>query len=144
MKDKKVWLTILYVIFILFNILLSPKLIVVNAYALIMGLIIILSIKWEEYSELLYYFVLLFSVMDFTFNLPLMGRFNIYYMHIALLILTIIMAMTYIKRRPLPKLMNVAKNKYTLFLFIFIAYMVLSVSWVENRGMAFKYLITLS
>jgi len=141
LKDKKKWLTILYVLFILFNIVLSPSLIVLNGYALIMGLIIIFFIKWEKSSELLYYFVLLFSVMDFSFNLPVMGRFNIYYMHIALLILTIIMAIGYSKKRPLPKLTEVAKNKYTLFLFVFIVYMVLSLSWAENRGMALKYMI---
>ena len=141
LKDNKKWITIPYIFFILFNIVLSPSLIVVNAYALIIGLIIIYYIKWEKYSELLYYFVLLFSVMDFSFNLPVLGRFNIYYLHIALLILTITMTIAFIKRRPLPKLTNVASNKYVLFLFIFIVYMILSVSWAENRGMALKYLI---
>ncbi|SPF44874.1 conserved membrane hypothetical protein [Candidatus Desulfosporosinus infrequens] len=141
MKDKKKWLTILYTLFILLNIVLSPSLIVVNAYALIMGLIIVFYIKWENLPELLYYFVLLFSVMDFSFNLPVLGRFNIYYLHIALLILTIMMLIALSKKRPLPKLADVAHNKYSLFLFIFIVYMLLSVSWAENRGMALKYLI---
>jgi len=78
--------------------------------------------------------------MDFSFNLPVM-HFNIYYLHIALLILTIIMAVAYIKRRPFSKLTDVAKNKYTLFLFIFIVYMVLSLSWAENRGAGINYMV---
>ncbi|MDR3539689.1 MAG: O-antigen ligase family protein [Desulfosporosinus sp.] len=141
LKDKKQWITILYVLFILFNIVLSPSLIVINAYALIIGLIIVFSIKWEKPSELLYYFVLLFSVLDFSFNLPVMGRFNIYYLHIALLILTITMLIARFKQQPLPRLTDVTKNKYSLFLFIFIVYMILSVAWAENRGMALKYMI---
>ena len=141
LKNKKEWITGLYALFILFNIVRSPSSIVVCVYALILGLIIIYSIKWENSSELLYYFVLLFSVMDFAFNLPVSGRYNIYYLHIALLILTITMVRAFIKRRPLPKLMDIAKNKYSLFLFIFIVYMVLSVSWAENRGTALKYMI---
>ncbi|MDR3587449.1 MAG: O-antigen ligase family protein [Desulfosporosinus sp.] len=141
MKDKKKLITILYVLFILFNMVLSPSLIVINAYALIMGLIIIFYIKWEKPPELLYYFVLLCSVLDFSFNLPVLGRFNIYYLHIALLILTIIMVIARFKKRPLPKWTDVAHNKYSLFLFIFIVYMLLSVTWAENRGMALKYMI---
>ena len=141
MKDKKKLITILYVLFILFNIVLSPSLIVINAYALIMGLIIVFYIKWEKPSELLYYFVLLCSVLDFSFNLPVLGRFNIYYLHIALLLLTITMVIARFKKRPLPKLTDVAHNKYSLFLFIFIVYMLLSVTWAENRGMALKYMI---
>lgn len=140
-KDKKNLISILYALFILLNFILNTSLIVVDAYALILGLIIIYYIKWEKPAELLYYFVLLFSVMDFSFNLPMLGRFNIYYLHIALLILTIAMARNFITSRPLPKLRDVTSNKYILFLVIFIVYMVLSLAWVQNRGMAFKYLI---
>ena len=141
LKDKKEWITGLYALFILFNIVLSPSLMAVSGYALIMGLIIIYHIKWEKSSELLYYFVLLFSVMDFAFNLPVSGRFNIYYLHIATFILTLTMAVSLIKRRPLPKLKDIYSNKYVLFLIIFIVYMLLSLSWAENRGMAVKYIV---
>lgn len=141
LKDKKEWITGLYALFILFNIVLSPSLIVVSVYALSMGLIIIYNIKWEKSSELLYYFVLLFSVLDFAFNFPVSGRFNIYYLHIAMFILALTMTVSFIKRRPLPKLKDVYSNKYVLFLIIFIAYMLLSVSWAENLGMAVKYIV---
>lgn len=141
MRDNKEWIAGLYALFILFTIVRSPSLIVVNLYALIMGLIIIYSIKWEKPSELLYYFVLLFSVMDFSFNLPVSGRFNIYYLHIAMFILVLTMAVSFIKRRPLPKLKDLYSNRYVLFLTIFIVYMLLSLSWAENRGMAIKYIV---
>ena len=141
LKDNKEWLTVLYALFIMFNMFRSPSVMGVSAYALVLGIIIIHNIKWEKPTELLYYFVLLFSVMDFAFNLPIGERFNIYYLHIALFILTVTMAISFIKRRPLPKLRDLYNNRYILFLVIFIAYMLLSLLWVENLVMAVKYII---
>ncbi|WP_434511183.1 O-antigen ligase family protein [Desulfitobacterium sp. AusDCA] len=140
MKDKKI-LNIIYVLFILGNLLLTPSLFVLDAYALIMGLIIINHIRWENGQELLYYFVLLFSVMDFTFNLPLFGRLNIYYLHIALFILIVWMLVSFLKKKPNLNPKQLTQNKYLLFLSIFIAYMVISLIWAESKGMAIKYMI---
>ena len=128
MKDEREWMTAVYALFIAVNMFLSPSLMLVSAYALIMGMIIIHNIKWETRSELLYYFVLLFSVMDFAFNLPIGGRFNIYYLHIAMFILALSMAVSFIKRRPLPKLKDIYSNKYVLFLTVFVVYMFLSLA----------------
>lgn len=106
-----------------------------------MGLIIIFTIEWDNLTELLYYFVLLFSVMDYAFNLPVSGRFNIYYLHITMFILAITMTISFIKRRPLPKLKDLFSNRYVLFLAVFITYMLLSLVWAENRGMAVRYIV---
>jgi hypothetical protein len=88
-KNKRMLINLFYVLFILGNLLIEPSLVVVDAYALGIGLIIINHIRWENGKELLYHLVLLFSVMDFAFNLPVKGRFNIYYLHIALFILVV-------------------------------------------------------
>lgn len=141
LKDNKEWLTVLYALFIFVNMFRSPSVMGVSAYALILGIIIIHNIKWEKSSELLYYFVLLFAMMDFAFNLPIGEGFNIYYLHIAMFILTLSMALSFIKRRPLPKLKELYSNRYILFLVIFIAYMLVSLVWVENLVMAVKYII---
>lgn len=106
-----------------------------------MGLIIIFEIKWNNLTELLYYFVILFSVMDYTFNLPVGDRFNIYYFHIAMFILALTMSISFMKRRPLPKLKDIYSNRYILFLFVFIVYMLLSLVWVENRSIALRYIV---
>lgn len=140
-KDKKLVYSLVYGLFIIVNIALNPNLVVLNMYALLLGLFIIYNLKWESRTELLYYFVLLFSVMDYAFNLPLLGRFNIYYLHIALFILTIIIFSGFIRSGYLwqPKLL--VKNKYILFLTIFIGYMFLSLTWVSSQGTAIKYLL---
>jgi teichuronic acid biosynthesis protein TuaE len=140
LREKKTW-NVLFTLFILANVVLSPNLIVLNAYAFAIGLHIINRIHWETPTELLYYFVLLFSVMDFAFNLPIMGRLNIYYLHISLFILTLIMFVSFLKKRPSLSIKRLASNRYLLFLSIFIGYMVLSLIWAEARGMAIKYMI---
>ncbi len=141
LKDKRLTITIVYVLFILANFAMNIPLVVLDAYALVMGLYIIYRLKWESSSELLYYFVLLFSVLDYAFNLPLLGRFNIYYLHIALFILTLMIFGGFLKTGKIwqPKLL--AKNKYILFLSIFIVYMFISLLWVSSLGVALKYIL---
>lgn len=134
-------INIIYVLFILGNLLLNPSLFVLDAYALVLGLVIINHIRWEDGQELLYHFVLLFSVMDFTFNLPLFGRLNIYYLHIALFILIVWMLVSFLKKKPSLNPKQLVQNRYLLFLSIFIAYMVISLVWAESKGTAVKYMI---
>lgn len=141
LNEKKTWINGVFALFILGNVALSPNLIFLNLYALVMGLLIINCIHWETRSELLYYFVLLFSVMDFAFNLPIMGRFNIYYLHIALFILTLSMFISFIRKRPSLSIKQLASNRYLLFLSIFIAYMVVSLAWAESLSSGIKYMI---
>lgn len=131
----------IYVLFIVANVILKPGLIFLDLYALLLGLVIINKFSWESKSELLYYFVLLFSVMDFTFNLPLTSRYQIYYFHIALFILTVSMFVSFLKNRGTWQLRNLAANKYVLFLTIFIVYMILSLAWVSSRSAAIKYMV---
>ncbi|WP_167998849.1 O-antigen ligase family protein [Desulfitobacterium metallireducens] len=131
----------IYVLFILGNLLVDPSLVVVDAYALGIGLIIINHIRWEGGQELLYHFVLLFSVMDFTFNLPLLGRFNIYYLHIALFVLVVWLMVSFLKKRPNLSPKQLTQNRYLLFLSIFIVYMVISLVWSEAKGAAVKQMI---
>lgn len=134
-------INLFYVLFILGNLLIEPSLVVVDAYALGIGLIIINHIRWENGKELLYHLVLLFSVMDFAFNLPVKGRFNIYYLHIALFILVVWLFVSFLKNKPNLSPKQLTQNRYLLFLSIFIAYMVLSLVWSESKGAAIKYMI---
>jgi teichuronic acid biosynthesis protein TuaE len=141
LRNGKTWVNGLLSLFTLGNVLLSPNLIFLNLYVFVIGLLIINTIDWETKSELLYYFVLLFSVTDFAFNLPLLGRFNIYYLHIALFILTLSMFFSFIRTRPSLNIRRLASNRYMLFLSIFIVYMILSLVWAENRMAGIKYII---
>ncbi|MDA8226483.1 MAG: O-antigen ligase family protein [Desulfitobacterium hafniense] len=144
-RDNRRLYSVLYALFVAGNFLLAPKLLVLNLVALVLGLIIINKLSWGSKTELLYQFVLLFSVMDFTFNLPLMGRFNIYYLHIALFMLTLILftgyLKTYFKNRSEYPIKRLFKHKYLLFLVIFIVYMVLSLTWAQNIKLGIKYMI---
>jgi teichuronic acid biosynthesis protein TuaE len=140
-KNRKMVYGLLYSLFIAANIAADVSLVVLEMYALLLGLFIIYKLNWESGPELLYYFVLLFSVMDYAFNLPLLGRFNIYYLHLALLILTVILFVGFLKRGQFRQPRLLWQNKYILFLSIFIIYMFASLLWVSNLGSALKYLL---
>ncbi|MHB1653260.1 MAG: O-antigen ligase family protein [Desulfitobacteriaceae bacterium] len=140
-RNKKLVYNLLYGVFILGNLALNIHLIVLDLYALLLGLVIINKLRWESKSELLYYFVLLFSIMDFAFNLPLLGRYNIYYLHLALFILTLSMLREFLRLRERWHFKQLAQNKYLLFLTIFSVYMLVSFLWVVSYKTSIKYLI---
>ncbi|CAA7599632.1 O-antigen ligase-related protein [Acididesulfobacillus acetoxydans] len=138
--NKKLTYSAIYSLFILGNLLLGVQLWAVDLYAFVFGLLIINKLQWESKSELLYNFVLLFAIMDFTFNLPV-GHFNVYYLHIALFILTVSMFIEFMRRRKTWSLKSLAQNRYLLFLSIFILYMILSLLWVTHLKAALKYMV---
>ncbi len=139
-RDKKI-INVLYAVFILGNLALNVHQVVFNLYALVLGLLAINHLKWESKRELLYYWVLLFAMMDFTFNLPLLGHYNIYYLHIALFGLTLSMLWELFQLRGHWHLRQLVQNKYLLFLTVFVVYMVTSLLWVHSYGAAVKTLI---
>lgn len=141
MSRNKIIFSLLYLVFILGNLALDVNLIVLDLYALLLGLVAINFLQWDSKSELLYYGVLLFSVMDFSFNLPLMGRFNIYYLHIALFILTLSMLWELFQQRHRWKIKQLNQNRYLLFLTIFVVYMMLSFLWVRSYKEGIKLFI---
>lgn len=130
----------IYLLFILGNLLLNIQLWALDLYALVLGWVIINRLQWENKAELLYYFVLLLAIMDFSFNLPL-GHYNIYYLHIALFILTLGMLWELYQKRGTWRLKSLTQNRYLLFLTIFVVYMLLSLLWVVNLKAAIIYLI---
>ena len=126
----------LVVFMVIANFVLRPSFIVVQAICL--GFSILIYLKFaESVRKFLYYNVVIFAVVHFSMTYTLKGGRDIYFFYI-MLVFYYVYVMFENKFR-LPSFM--LKNKYSIFLLIFVSYMIFSLIISTNRVESLKVMI---
>ncbi len=133
MKNNKVNSNFLLLIIMLATILLSvatkPNLIIVEIFAAFYVLLIYRYFNTSN-RKMLYYFAFLFSIV------ALGNRYNYYF--VFFLYCIFFLKDIHIKEL---NIKNILKNKYTIFVIIFIGYMIISILWSSNKRGAIESLM---
>ena len=122
---------------VVLNMITNKNSIIVDIYALLYGILILKIFKGDSFKDKIYFLTLLFAILSFSFLIKIKGRYDIYFYYISMLIYFFIMVKNYKDYN----IKGIIKNKYFIFLFGFIVYIMISVLWSMNKGLAIKSII---
>jgi teichuronic acid biosynthesis protein TuaE len=116
------------------NVLTNRNSIVIDLFALFYGLLIIKVFNNDSFEDKIYFSTLLFSVLSFTFLIKIKGKYDLYFYYVSTFLYLLHMLKNY-KKYDIRKLI---KNKYSIFLIIFVVYMIASIAWSADKYLAVK------
>lgn len=140
LKTDKKFLMNLILSFIAINFIIYPKLVFVQIFA---SFYIVLIYKKfaKDFMDMLYYSIILFSIIGFYMKFNVI--YSIYYYYVLILLYMSIITIKSLKNKSY-KLCKKKHNKYFVFICIFFIYMVLSVFIVSSKSEAIKYIIMIT
>lgn len=130
LKEKSVY--IITILLIILGFITNPEL--YYAYFFCLVLLGLIFKKYNGNCRKNYYFVtLMLALTGYNLKVPIGNRFGIYYFTITLFIYFMILLSDIILRKEKIEIKALLKNKYSLFLIVFIVYMIVSILWSENK-----------
>lgn len=138
MKNKNRLQSLIFAVYIILavvlNMLTNRDSLVVDAFALFYGILIIVLFRDDSFQDKIYFSAILFAFLSFTFLFKVMGRFDIYFYYISTFIYLLFM----LKNIRDLDFRRLIRNNYFRFLLVFLAYMMLSIIWSMDRLLAIK------
>ncbi|WBW99444.1 O-antigen ligase family protein [Oceanirhabdus sp. W0125-5] len=130
LKEKSAY--IITALLIIIGFITNPEL-----YYVYLFCIVLLGLIYKKFNGDLrknyYYVTLMLALTGYNLKVPLGNRFGIYYFTIILFSYFVILLLDIISKKENIDFRALLKNKYALFLIIFIVYMIVSILWSENK-----------
>lgn len=138
MNSKNRLGNIIFIIYIVLaavlNLLTNKNSPVVDIFALLYGILIFVLFKEDSFKDKIYFSMILFAFLSFTFLFKVMGRFDLYFYYVS----TFVYILYMIKDYKSYNIKELIKNNYVRFLLVFVVYMVVSIVWSMERFLAIK------
>lgn len=125
---------------LLINILLMPKLFVIYIFTGVYVYFIYVKFG-ADLKRFLYNCTLLFSLEFLALYMPLGKNYSMYYFYIGILVYWLYYFVTVLRSGNKRFNLHYFKNKYFVFLMVFIAYMLFSIIIAENRSAAVQIVV---
>lgn len=119
------------------NMLTNKNSIIVDIFTIAYGLLILKFFKDDAFKDKLYFLTILFSLLSFTFLFKVKGRYDIYFYFLTVFVYLLYMLKDFRNYN----IKELIKNKYVIFLLIFIAYMMMSLLWSADKKLAVKSIL---
>ncbi|WP_406769376.1 O-antigen ligase family protein [Candidatus Clostridium stratigraminis] len=89
---------------------------------------------------MIYYSTLLLSIVNFSMVIPITSQYSIYYFYVTLFIYAAAYALYYFRNIKTFDIKAILKNKYIIFLIVFLCYMVITTFIAADKKLAIKYI----
>jgi teichuronic acid biosynthesis protein TuaE len=128
---KNYSITLLFIVLILINYIVTPKLIVVQIFSILFVLLI--HIKYSDSTrKQLFYLTIVFSMVNYSLSFQVTSRNSMYFSYISIILYYFIIMCENINKLNKIKYKDFISNKYKVFFVIFIIYCTLSLFFIKN------------